>query len=222
MGKENNDENYVYEQKESIFEAFKKRLTQLRIGPPSGVKTTNRSMESLMNSGSITGFFRRLFDKAQNVLTSKPQKNLNTIQKVSVSDFEKNSNTLDKSIEPSKTSELRFPGLEHMKNVNTGAPVQVAENNIIDATTIVIAEAEIPSVNKENESLDDSLANDSSMESADISLDEEFEAELEEIAEIKKAKEAELQATNIAVNQRNNNIVNKNITKKQEKDGPEI
>lgn len=212
--KENENDNYISERKESFLETFKKRLNQLRIGPPGNVKTTNRSMESLMNSGSITGFFRRLFDRAQEVLSSKPSKNLNTIQKISISDSEKSTNTLDKSVEPSKTNDFYFPGLDNMKNP-TVASVQAAQTSTIDATTIEVAESGKAPINTETQSHDDS-----SIEVADISLDEDFKSSLEEIpeSEITQESKSKVQATTITVNPGNNITVDKN----QEKDEPEI
>lgn len=209
MSEENENDNYISERKESFFETFKKRLNQLRIGPPGNVKTTNRSMQSLMSSGSITGFFRRLFDRAQEALSSKPSKNLNTIQKVNISDYEKSTNPLDKSVELSKTNNFYFPGLDMKKP--SAAPVQ--DTTTPNVTTIEDSESGKDSVNKEAQSHDDA-----SIEVADISLDKDFKSSIEKNAESKTTQESKIQATTITVSPQSDITTDKN----QEKDEPEI
>lgn len=196
--KENND--YVYERKESFFETFKNRLTQLRIAPPGGVKTTNRSMESLMNSGSISGFFRKLFDNAQKFFAAKPDKNPNKFEKVSVSDFAKNETTPDltKTQDPEKPQVI-IPGKDKSHSQTVAFQEVPAVADIIvdeNAQTIIMAESE------------------NTIESADTpdlsNINEEYQSDLDEIDAIDAALR-KMEAERTAAE---NNTVQKNIVPK--------
>lgn len=201
MANENNEnENFVYERKESFFESFKRRLTQLRIGPPGGVRTTNRSMESLMNSGSITGFFRNLFDKAQDLFAAKPDKNPNKIEVVSVGNLSKDQNTQDitKTQDPEKPKVI-VPGQDktHSQTVPLQTVPDVADIVIDEAAqAVIIGEASTELESSDNSNLD----------GVDIAFDDEFQEDLAEIDKIDEAlrkMEAQKLATQQNANQKN-------------------